>query len=193
GMNFEDVAIDFSQEEWGLLTEAQRLLFCDVMLENFALVASLGCWHGKEDEEALSEQNVSIEGELQVKAHTTGPSTQDTRSCEMCILVLKDILHQAEHQTIYPLQKLYLVGTCVRCLCFSANRYQQQRHDGGEKPWKRDVNRTSFVMSCSFYLSREPFTCREVGKDPLAMSGLLQHQAIPYSEMPHSGRTSKKV
>ncbi|KAB0352152.1 hypothetical protein FD754_017009 [Muntiacus muntjak] len=40
-ITFEDVAVYFSWEEWALLNETQKLLYCNVMLENFALMASL--------------------------------------------------------------------------------------------------------------------------------------------------------
>ncbi|XP_076986676.1 zinc finger protein 671-like isoform X2 [Tamandua tetradactyla] len=41
-VTFEDVFVYFSRDEWGLLDDAQKLLYRDVMMENFALIASLG-------------------------------------------------------------------------------------------------------------------------------------------------------
>lgn len=56
-----------------------------------------GYCHGTEDEEAPSEQSLSVEAESQVGVSKAGPSIQKIHPCEMCVPILKDTLHKAEH------------------------------------------------------------------------------------------------
>ncbi|XP_062948106.1 zinc finger protein 256 isoform X2 [Cynocephalus volans] len=70
-VTFEDVAVHFSWEEWGLLDEVQKRLYHDVMLENLALITSLGCWCAAKDKEATSQRSISAQGLSQRKCHVT--------------------------------------------------------------------------------------------------------------------------
>ncbi|KAL4667328.1 hypothetical protein H8959_006017 [Pygathrix nigripes] len=130
-----------------------------------------GCSHGTEDEETPSEQNVSV----RVSQSKAGSSTQKTQSCEMCVPVLKDILHLAD----LPGQKPYLVGECT-------NHHQHQKHHSAKKSLKRDMDRASYVKRCLFRMSLKPFRKWEVGKDLPAMLGLLRSLVFPGGKKPNT-------
>ncbi|GAB5581633.1 zinc finger protein 772 isoform X1 [Prionailurus iriomotensis] len=88
------------------------------------------------NEKAPLEQCVS--GVFQFRTPKAGPSTQKDMcglppTCDMCGLVLKDILYLAKHQAIHPRQKPYKCETCGRGFWLSTNSHQHQKEHSEEK------------------------------------------------------------
>ena len=90
-----------------------------------------GCWHGAGDGEAPSEQSAFV-GASQVRTHQASPDPQKAHPCEICGLVLKDILGVALPQRTHPQLR---PGTCGRRTSFTANLHQhgKQHRETPEK------------------------------------------------------------
>ncbi|XP_047646920.1 zinc finger protein 154-like isoform X1 [Phacochoerus africanus] len=159
-VTFEDVAVYFSSEEWDLLEESQKRLYHNVMLENLALITSLGYWRGTEDEEAPSEQGIYVQRVSQSHSVKTGVFLKNTHFCEICGPDLGDILHLTEHQRTHCEQKLNDIGARGKQLYFSAKLQHQKQHIG-EKCFRGNMGRASFVKDCKFFVLGRSVSCGE--------------------------------
>ncbi|KAF6080150.1 zinc finger protein 418 [Phyllostomus discolor] len=173
-VTFEDVFMCFSWEEWRLPDEAQRCLYYDVMLENLALISSLGCCPEAEYMEAPFEHSVSVQRVSQIRTSNVDLSLKKAQPCEKYGLISSDILHFA-----LSTGKLMTSKNCTGVMCLGENcTYLYQKQHVGQKPFRSHVNRALFVKSCKLNVAGKTLIFRETGKDFMARYEFLQQQVF---------------
>ncbi|XP_039081132.1 zinc finger protein 501-like [Hyaena hyaena] len=173
----KDVAMDFTQEEWGLLGPTQRILHHDMMLRNYSNLVSLGLLNCKPD--VISKLEQWEDPWAMERDPLRGPVDRSFQGNSSV----------AKHQQVHTGEKPYVYGECGRV--FSQSTYLVQHHRG-EWPCECHTCCKAFSLSSSLadhehcHTGEKLYTFRECGRAFSQSSSLSKHLRTHTSEKPYA-------
>ncbi|XP_061476428.1 zinc finger protein ZFP2-like [Rhineura floridana] len=185
-VSFEEVAVDFTEEEWTLLNPRQRALHSEVMAENCRIVASLG-----EKPYKCLECGKTFNYNRNLTSHHRIHTGEKPYKCLECGKSFSDKRTLIDHQGNHTGKKPYTCLACGKSFTWKGSFTIHQRNHTGEKPYtclecgKRFMWKKSLTIHQRIHTGENPYKCLECGKSFTQKGHFTAHQRSHTGEKPY--------
>nr|XP_042141379.1 zinc finger protein 431-like [Peromyscus maniculatus bairdii] len=175
-VNYNDVHVNITQEEWALMNPSQRNLYKDVVLETYMnLIAINYNWEDVEVEEHCQSSQKHGRHE---RSHTAEKSSEHTQ----CGQAFVHHSHPPRYKRTHTGGQPYECNQYGKAFAHPTHLQVHKRTHTGEKPY--ECNKCGKAFSCHSHLQgherthmgAKPYECNEYGKAFAHHSDLQRHE-----------------